>query len=70
MYAYIFPVMVSLCDYLSVCVFSLGKKLTRQEDQKLFLALFGLIYNYQIMCGNPWLLTHGYVANNYDVATL
>ena len=27
---------MSLCDYLSVCVFSLRKKLTRQEDQKLF----------------------------------
>ena len=31
----IFPVIMSLCDYLSVCVFSLGKKLTKQEDQKL-----------------------------------
>ena len=29
---------------LSVCVFSLCKKLTRQEDQKLFFSsLFGLI---------------------------
>ena len=36
---------MSLCDYLSVCVFSLGKKLTRQEDQKFFKTLFGLIKN-------------------------
>ena len=37
---------LSLCLFvitcLSVCVFSLGKKSTRQEDQKLFLTLFGL----------------------------
>ena len=43
---YIFPVVMSLCDYRSVCVFSLGKKLTKQEDQKLFLTLFGLISIY------------------------
>ena len=36
----LFPVIMSLCDHLSVCVFLLGKKLTRQEDQKLFLTLF------------------------------
>ena len=33
---------------LSVCVLSLGKKLTRQEGQKHFLALFGLkIFKFQ-----------------------
>ena len=36
---HIFPVIMSLCDYLSVYAFSLGKKLIRQEDQKLFLKL-------------------------------
>ena len=48
-YVNIFPVIMFLCDYLSVClsvsVFSLGKKLTRQEDQKLFSTMFGLTIN-------------------------
>ena len=32
--------------HLSVCVFSLDQKLTRQEDQKLFLTLYAQIFTY------------------------
>ena len=42
-YVYVFPVIMSLCDYLSVCLcVNTWQKLTRQEDQKHFLTLFGL----------------------------
>ena len=50
MYNIILLVIMSLCDNLSVCVFSLGKKLTRQEDQKLFITLFGLTMLQEMFC--------------------
>ena len=44
------PVIMSLCDYLSVCLcISTWQKFTRQEDQKLFKTLFGLIANTQFL---------------------
>ena len=48
---------MSLGNYLSVCLcVSLGKKLTWQEDQKLFKTLFGLTTNDKLTEAQKWLL--------------